>query len=78
MEVKKAEEELKKAEAEAQEALIPSASGTVALCEKAFHAKYPYNGSKVHSIMGLIVNDKYSVDPRLYKVKVTIQNVYGA
>lgn len=75
---KKAEEERKKEEEKAQEALVPSASGTAELCEKAFHSKYPYNGSKVHSIMGVIVNDKYSADSRLYKVEVTIQNAYGA
>ena len=76
-EAKRAEEERKKEEEKAQEALIPSASGTVELCEKAFHAKYPYNGSKVHSILGVIVNGKYSADSRLYKVEVTIQNAYG-
>ena len=87
-EAKAAEEAKVKAEADrkaqeeadrlAAEAKVPSASGTAELCEKQFHQRYPYSGSKVHSILGVIVNDKYSADSRLYKVEVTIENAFGA
>ena len=72
---KKAREEKERQEAEAR---VPSADGTAELCEKQFHCNYPYSGSKVHSILGVIANDKYSANSRLYKVEVTIENAYGA
>lgn|SRR5574344_1049534 len=78
---KKAEEEQKKAEAEqqqAEEARYPSEGGTAELCEQQFHKNYPWNGSKVHSMLGVYVNSKYLSDSRIYKVKVTIANAYGA
>ena len=62
----------------AEEAKVPSDTGTAELCEKQFHQRYPYTGSKVHSILGVIANTKYSADSRLYKVEVTIENAFGA
>lgn len=72
---KKAAEEKAQQEAAAR---VPSAGGTAELCERQFHKIYPYSGSKVHSILGVITNSQYSEDSRLYKVEVTIENAYRA
>lgn len=63
---------------QAAEAAVPSAGDTAALCEEGFHKQYPYSGSKVHSITGLVTNSPYGSDTRLYKVGVTIENGFGA
>lgn len=72
---RKAREE---AELRAAEARVPSTAGTVELCERQFHRTYPFEGSKVHSILGVVANSRYGEDSRLYKVEVTIQNAFGA
>lgn len=72
---------LKKAKEDEQRAIAEKYStetDTANLCEKTFHDRYPYNGSKVHSILGAPTNATYETDSRLYKVKVTIQNGFGA
>lgn len=77
---KKAAEEEKAREEEERKAAAaryPSADSTAELCEKKFHNDYPYSGSKVHSVLGVIANSEYNNDQRLYKVGVTIQNAYG-
>lgn len=73
-EAKMKEEEQKKAE----EAKLPAGEKVVSLCSERFEQTYPYKGSKVHSILGVISLDKSSESSRLYKVEVTIQNAYGA
>lgn len=83
-EKKKAEEaernrkEQEEAARKVEEAKAPSAEGTLQICEKAFKSQYPYKGSKVHSIMGVIANNVNSTNTRLYKAEVTIQNAFGA
>ncbi len=72
---KKAQEEQSRKEAEAR---VPSDTDTSELCKKQFNQDYPYKGSKVHSIMGVIANNKRFDDSRFYKVEVTIENAYGA
>lgn len=63
---------------QAAEAAVPTAGDTTVLCEEAFHKQYPYSGSKVHSVTGLVTNSPYGSDTRLYKVGVTIENGFGA
>lgn len=81
---KQAEEAAKAQQAQAEadrvaaDAKVPSSEGTVELCEKYFHQQYPYNGSEVHSLLGVITNSPNGVDTRLYKVEVTVQNGFGA
>ena len=88
-EAKAAEERTAKAaelqKAEQQEAIqkasepkVPSSVDTAVGCENEFHSRYPYKGSTVHSILGVITNDPYNSNSRLYKVGVTIQNAFGA
>lgn len=74
IEAKQKEEEQRKAE----EARLPSGDDTTSLCIERFDQTYPYKGSKVHSILGVISLDKSSDNSRLYKVEVTIANAYGA
>lgn len=74
-EAKQAREE---EERKAAEEKVPTSTDTISFCTETFHNRYPYNGSKVHSIIGVIADDKYSADSRLYKVEVTIQNAFGA
>lgn len=81
---KKAEEadrvrkEQEEAARKAEEAKVPNEVDTAVYCKQAFELQYPYNGSKVHSILGVIANVKNSANSRLYKVEVTIQNAFGA
>ena len=66
------------ADRKATEDKVPSADGTAELCERQFKSTYPFKGSKVHSITGVVTNSQLSANSRLYKVNVTIQNAYGA
>lgn len=78
----KAAADAKKAQEEAEQKAIaekyPSAEGTMELCGNTFSSQYPFNGSKVHSILGVITNTSYETDSRLYKAEVTIANAFGA
>lgn len=78
----KAAADAKKAQEEAEQKAIaekyPPEIETASLCDSAFHNRYPYKDSKVHSILGVIANTPQETDSRLYKVEVTIQNAFGA
>lgn len=48
------------------------------LAEQQFDQTYPYKGSKMHSILGVVQNWTKSGDEWFYKVEATIVNAFGA
>ena len=48
------------------------------MCDHSFHKMYPYRGSKVHSILGVHAIGRNGANKMVYKVDVTVQNVFGA
>ena len=82
---KEAEEKAAQAQREAEKkaaaedaARRPSSVFTRTNCENNFNKNYPYRGTTVHNILGVIADQKYGENGWFYKVKVTIANAYGA
>lgn len=78
----KAEEKRKRekaAEAEKKRIakLAPDPVESIVLCQQHIKQQYPY-GVKVHSILGVIADERISNDTHFYKVKVSITNAYNA